>query len=413
MKHSMLKKFTQTNIGQGQEKDKKNSQVSEEKTNELPKIYQDDGFGKLEKPKSGLSVVTLAVILAIFASLTAVFAYEGFFRETIVMDKTGQNIIVDKQENITVTTEERIKELGESASKSVVSFYQKPTGAGSNFYEDSETLGSGVILTNDGWLMTSKGLMNKIGTDEYIILVSNAKIYEAKSVINDPGSDLVFIKIEAKDLPVTKIGEAMKLSSGQTVYGFIANYPNAKLASLHIASVTNNNQENIVESTEKMSVAVFCREGYDPSLIGAPIINLAGEVVAMINNGSEAIPAEYLRTVLDDLLKKNKIERTNLGVNYINLSSHPKINLTTGELLNKGALLSGYKNMTAIVKGSPAEKAGLKLGDIIVAIEDDMIGVEKSLGEIIQNYDPGQKIKITFIRDGQNKTVEVTLGKSD
>jgi S1-C subfamily serine protease len=125
------------------------------------------------------------------------------------------------------------------------------------------------------------------------------------------------------------------------------------------------------------------------------------------------VPAEYLRTVLDDLLKKNKIERTSLGVNYINLGTHPKIDLQSGEMVSRGAILSGYKNMTAIVKGSQAEKAGLKLGDIIVAVEEDTIGAGESLSEIIQNYDSGQKIKLTIVRDGEEKVIEVVLGKSE
>ncbi|HRY63535.1 MAG TPA: S1C family serine protease [Patescibacteria group bacterium] len=407
----MLKKFTQTTIGQGKEKAKSPEQLPAQKITELPKIYQDDSFAKLEKPRGGAGMVAVAVILAILTSLTAVFTYEGFFRETIATDEGGQKIIVDKQENITVTAEERLKDMSESASQSVVNFYRQPTNEGTNFYEASKSLGSGVVLTNDGWLMTSKGLMDKIGTEKYVILASNAKIYEAQSVVKDPGSDLVFIKIEASDLPVAKLGEARALTSGQTVYGFISNYPSAKLASLHAAEVTTGAGGSIVESTEKMSAALFCREGYEGSLLGAPIINLAGEVVALINSGSEAVPTAYLKPILDGLLKKNKIERALFGAHYINLAAHPKINAKDAELITKGAMISGDKNIAAIVKNSPADKAGLKTGDIIMAVEDERLGADKSLGEIIQTYSAGQKIKMTVMSGGEEKAVEVTLGK--
>lgn len=403
----MLEKFTKKSLKQsGNKFNIKNNSI---KADELPKIYEAE-TNKLEQPKSHYGLVIVSCVLATVLSLTAVFVYEGFFKETATTDKNGQKIIVDKQENITVMAEERIASLGETASQPVVNFYKKPTEASGYFYDEGETFGSGVILTSDGWLMTTKGLLEKIGAEKYIILIGNLGAHEPKTVLKDPGSDLVFIKIETKDLPVAKLGETNKLSSGQEVFGFIASYPKAKLASLHIAKIGTGISDTIVESTEKMSTAVFCREGYDVSLFGAPIINLAGETVALINNQNEAVPIDQAKPILENILKKNEVERAYLGVSYISLPSHPKIDLKTGELLGRGALLSGYKNKTAVAKGSPGEKAGLKSGDIILSVEDESVGI-KTLGEIIQTYRPGQKIKITLTRDGKERMVEVILSK--
>ena len=403
----MLEKFTKKSLKQTGSKS--SAQNSPAKADELPKIYAGE-TDKLEQPKNHYGLVVLSCLLATILSLTAVFIYEGFFKKTAADDKNGQKIIIDKQENITVTAEERINDLGETASQAVVNFYKKPTDAGGYFYEESEAFGSGVILTSDGWLITTKGLLEKIGGEKYIVLTANLSAHEPKSVLQDPGSDLVFIKIEAKDLPVAKLGETNKLSSGQEVFGFIASCPKSKLASLHIAKIGTGASETIVESTEELSTAVFCREGYDASLFGAPVINLAGETVALVHNQSEAVPIDYAKPILENILKKNEIERAYLGVGYISLSAHPKINLKTGELLGRGALLSGYKNKTAVAKGSPAEKAGFKSGDIILAVEDESVGL-KTLGEIIQTYKPGQKIKITAIRDEKERVLEAILGK--
>ena len=75
--------------------------------------------------------------------------------------------------------------------------------------------------------------------------------------------------------------------------------------------------------------------------------------------------------------------------------------------------MSGYKNVTAVVKNSQAEKAGLKSGDIIISVEENTLGEKESLGEIIQNYLPGQKIKMTIVREDKEKGIEVTLGKTE
>ncbi len=375
----MLKQFTKKNVAT----EKNKGAVAD--NDSLPNIYREEYFDKLEKPKSAYGLLAVVCLLAVVAGLAATFTYDGFFREQVTTDKTGQKIVVDKQENITVTSEERLKDMAESAGASVAIFYPKATGAGNIFFESAEALGTGIVLTSDGWLVTTKGLINKIGESKYIIL-ANKKAYEAQTTIKDPASNLVFIKLEARDLPVAKLGDADLLVSGQTVYGFIGNYPSAKLASLHVAEVGLKPGTSIVESTEKMSASLLCREGYDASLVGAPIINLAGEVVALINDSNEAVLINYLKPVLDGLLKRSKIERTLLGVNYIDLAAHPQIKAKDGELEMKGAIISGDKNIAAVAKNSPGDKAGLKTGDIIVAIEDETLGAGQSLGEIIQSY---------------------------
>lgn len=404
----MLNNFTHKKIGK-----EKSGELPKNGAEKLPEIYKAEAEEQLEKPRGGYGMIVLACFLATAFSLAAIFVYDGFFREPMGGGVAGQRVIVDKQENITVTFEERLGYLNEQASQVVVSFYKKPTETSGYFFETAESFGGGVVITNDGWVATSKGLLAKIGKEKYIILTNNQKVFEVESVVLDPGSDLAFVKIDGRDLPVAKFGETKNVVSGQELYGIIKDFPKSRMASLHVAEVDLKNGNEIIESTEKMNLVVFCQEGYDMSLLGAPLINISGEVIAIVNNQSEAVPMAYTKTILDGLLKKNKITRTSLGVNYINLAKHPKIDSKTGELVSRGALLSGYKNVTAVVKNSQAEKAGLKSGDIIISVEENTLGEKESLGEIIQNYLPGQKIKMTIVREDKEKGIEVTLGKTE
>ena len=97
-----------------------------------------------------------------------------------------------------------------------------------------------------------------------------------------------------------------------------------------------------------------------------------------------------------------------LGVRYINLAKYPRVG-SDGEIRDKGALLSGFKNLTAVAKGSPADKAGLQVGDIIVMVEDELVNGKKTLTQMIQEYNPGEDLKLTISRGNKEKVVEVKL----
>jgi len=96
---------------------------------------------------------------------------------------------------------------------------------------------------------------------------------------------------------------------------------------------------------------------------------------------------------------------------YIDLSKYPKVDVASGVMIDQGALLSGFQNMTAVEKSSPADVAGLKVGDIITYVEDEMVNGKKTLTQIIQDYDPGARLKLTVSRAGKDIPLEVELGK--
>lgn len=140
------------------------------------------------------------------------------------------------------------------------------------------------------------------------------------------------------------------------------------------------------------------------------MVNLSGEIMAIVLDTKYALPTEYLIPIMGGIIK-NDIKRPELGVNYINLAKYPKVNPKTGEMRDHGALLSGYKNLLAVKRGSPADKAGLQVGDIILQVEDELVNGKKTLTQMIQEYSPGSELELLILRGEKERVVKVVLGK--
>ncbi len=404
-----MKKFTAKPIKSNTRKKIRvdDNQQAKEK---LEDFYEETKKPLIEKPNNNHGIWALVVLVSILFGFGSSLLYDFMFNPAVEING-NQKVIIEKQEDVTVTSEERLEELTESINPLVINFYNNSDEVSGPFYQDIYSLGSGLILTGDGWIATTQSVMDKIGDKDYRVLTADYKTYEVEKVLEDPLSPVVFVKIEASDLAVAKLASMDKILSGQKVYGFIANYPRVKIASLHLADLQATTLDDVVASTEKLSHFVSAREGYDPSLIGAPIVNLAGEVVAVINDGQSAIPMDYLKTAINDLGKKDRIDRAELGVNYINLAKYPKVDTLSGEMRDVGALLSGFRDVLAVAKNSPADKAGLRVGDIILMIEDEAVNSKRTLTQMIQDYEPGETLKLIVLSNGKEKTVEVELGE--
>ena len=402
----MSKKFTSKPINSSHKSEGEEEKIVEAET-ALDNLYNKDE-PVIIKPHSGYSLWLLVILVTILFSFITVFGYNTFFKvETSINGE--QKVIIEKQEDITVTADKQLNKLEEQINPVVVNFYLKPNEESGTFYQDIYSFGSGLILTSDGWLVTTQSVMDKIADQDYIILTHDYHNYQTEKILYDPISPLVFIKIKADNLTVAKFSSLNEISSGQSVYGFIASYPKTKSASLHLADLQSSTLDDVVASTEKFSHFISCREGYNNSLVGAPIVNMAGEVVAIINDNKTATPVDYFTKIINDLGKNKKINRIHFGVNYISLSKYPKIDENSKEIMDRGALLSGFKNLLAVEKLSPADKAGLQVGDIILSVEDETINGHKSLTAIIQEYDPNKTIKLLVLRNGKEKTIEVEL----
>jgi serine protease Do len=265
--------------------------------------------------------------------------------------------------------------------------------------------GSGFILRDDGIVLTNAHVVD--GADEVMIKLIDKREFKAKVLGVDKATDVAVLKIDAKNLPTLKIGSAANLRVGEWVlaigspFGF-ENSATAGIVSAKSRSLPDDNYVPFIQT----DVAV------NPGNSGGPLFNMAGEVIG-INSQiysrtggyqglSFAIPIEVVMKVEEQIVKHGKVQRGRLGVSIQELNQ----SLADSFGLKKpgGALVSSVEN------GSPAAKAGLETGDVILSLNGKEITSSSDLPPLVADIQPGESAKLQVWRKGSTREVDVKVG---
>ncbi|WP_457570615.1 DegQ family serine endoprotease [Desulfovulcanus sp.] len=273
--------------------------------------------------------------------------------------------------------------------------------------QKQRSLGSGFIISKDGYIVTNNHVIE--GADEIKVKFQDKhgdKTYDAKIVGTDPETDLALLKIDADtDLPTLKFGDSDKIKVGQWVVAIgnpfgLDHTVTAGIVSAKGRIIGAGPYDNFLQTDASIN----------PGNSGGPLLNLKGEVIgintAIIASGQGigfAIPSNLAKNVIDQLKKHKKVKRGWLGVTIQNLDENTAKAL--GLETPKGALVA------SVTPGDPADKAGVKAGDVIIAVEGQVVENASELTRKIGGLLPGTKIKITIWRKGTVKDVYVTLGE--
>jgi 2-alkenal reductase len=221
--------------------------------------------------------------------------------------------------------------------------------------------------------------------------------------VRDEATGIAFVKTSAERLNVASFGDDAVLQPADPV--FLADAASVKTASVlaarRLAVVTRN---DYLESTERLGRRLIIDQS---GLPGAPAVNANGEVIGIAGGDGTIVPASFVVSVLRDLFKDGKITRPQAGARFISLDGLP--NAQAAGYPSTGALLTGGGKYPAVTKGSAAEAAGLREGDVIVAVERDRINGDETLSERLQDYAPGAKVSLTVLRAGKELKVTMTL----
>jgi serine protease Do len=272
----------------------------------------------------------------------------------------------------------------------------------------SKSLGSGFIIDEAGYVLTNSHVVE--GADEVIVGLTDKREFKAKLVGIDQRSDVALLKISAKNLPVVSIGDPSKLEVGEWVVAIGAPFGFTNSVTQGIVSATGRDLpgQNIIPFIQT-DVAV------NPGSSGGPLFNMNGEVVG-INSQiysrsggsmgiSFAIPIDVAMKVKDQLLKHGVVRRGKLGVAIQNVS--PELAESFSLENTQGALISGVE------KGAPAERAGLRPGDVLLQFDGKAVTGSADLSRFIFETAPGTKIRLKFWRDSAAKEIVVTLAEAD
>ncbi|KAA0259225.1 DegQ family serine endoprotease [Deferribacter autotrophicus] len=268
----------------------------------------------------------------------------------------------------------------------------------------SKSLGSGFVIDKEGYIVTNNHVID--GADEIVVKLADKKEFKAKVVGKDPLTDLALLKIDPKDeeLHPLTLGDSEKTEVGEWVVAIGNPFGlewtvTAGIISAKGRVLGEGPYDNFMQTDASIN----------PGNSGGPLVNMKGEVVgintAIIPSGQGlgfAIPVNMLKELLPKL-KAGKVKRGWLGVTVQPLDD--KLAKSFGLKKPEGALIAD------VIKGDPADKAGLKAGDIVIAIDDKPVKDSRDLVMEIGKRNPGEKVTLTVIRDGKVKKIEVELGE--
>ncbi|PIV51337.1 hypothetical protein CO115_00155 [Candidatus Falkowbacteria bacterium CG_4_9_14_3_um_filter_36_9] len=330
----------------------------------------------------------------------------------------NSSLVIREAKKVIVEQNDKVIETINTAKSSLVGIYEKknftnPSSAVSdnkfnlnNYYDLKKPIAEGIIITSDGWILTG---FNIADLNKYVIITGDGKINSIDKIINDGLTKVYFLHINAKDLPIKVFGALDETKNGQ-----LAIAVNWK-SQAYLTSIINShlNEENIVSNSDlilrKINLANVLGKEFNSSVL----FGISGNIIGLVNELGEVDSMTNFTSAINSLLKYKEIRRASLGINYIDLSQliNAKENNTENNYANKGALIYKDKNGIAVVKNSPARTAGLKEDDIITYVNNIEINKDNNLADIMQNYLEGEKIKITYMRNNQEKETEVILGK--
>lgn len=278
--------------------------------------------------------------------------------------------------------------------------------------------GSGFIVSEDGYVITCNHVVADSEAD-YTIIVDPEHKYRAKILAKDPLVDIAILKIEEKNLPYLELGDSNKIELGETVVA-IGN-PLGEFEDTLSAGIVSGLSRKITAygglplKATSLRGLIQTDAAINPGNSGGPLVNMEGKAIgvntAMVmgaQNIGFAIPINYAKTILGEVMKFGKIKRPFLGVRYVILNS--EISSANKLPVNYGALIVRESlGEPAIVKGSAADKAGLKEYDIILEANGEKISEENPLADFLAKQKIGSEINFKILREGKEINLKVKL----
>jgi len=269
------------------------------------------------------------------------------------------------------------------------------------------SLGSGVIVSADGYIVTNAHVVEK--ADEIKVLLPDKREFTGKVVGSDQKSDLAVIKINGKDLPILNWGDSDKLEVGE--YALAIGNPFGLNSTITLGIVSAVGRANM--GIEQYENFIQTDAAINPGNSGGALVNTRGELIGIntaifSRTGGNmgigfAIPSNMVKGVMDSLIKHGKVVRGYLGVSIQDVN--PKIAKQFGLDKAEGSLVSD------VVSGSPAEKGGIKTGDVIVRLDGKSIENSTMLRNRVAEIPVGQSIEIEALRDKKSIKLNIKVAE--
>ncbi|AOZ89395.1 serine protease [Bacillus xiamenensis] len=410
------------------------SASQESVTNRSPQIVDDRASKKEKKRKAAWLSPILGGIIGggLVLGITPLLPQaQDTAANTQTQTASSESVTSDNFSSKQITNATNVADMVEDLEPTIVgvSNYQSTQNSFGLSGESTEAeagTGSGVIFKKDGkkaYIITNNHVVE--GANKLKVTLYDGKTKDAKLVGNDVMTDLAVLEINADGIDkVASFGDSSKLRAGDKVIA-IGNPLGAQFSGTVTEGIISGVDRTVEATTSSGTVEMNVLQtdaAINPGNSGGPLINTDGQVIGINSlkiseSGVEslgfAIPSNDVKPIVDQLLKNGKIERPYLGVQMIDLEQVPETyQENTLGLFDKQIGKGIY--VKDVSKGSPAQKAGLKSGDVIIKFKGKDVENSSQLKEILYKETKiGDKTTMTVIREGKNKNLDITLGQSD
>ena len=353
----------------------------------------------------GLATGIIALLNSNKSQPVATVSADGYYQgNSIEFEETSIAGVVSK------VTPAVVSIISETRSSGYYSLFGSST---------SQAAGTGMIVSADGYILTNKHVIE--GATKVYIVTDSGDTYEDVDIVGeDPLNDVAYLKVNNVDnLPTITLGDSKTIAVGQPVLaignalGAYQNTVTQGIVSGTGRSVTASDSSS--SKSENLTDMIQTDAAINPGNSGGPLVNAAGEVigintaVASANGMGFAIPISATKGMLASIMNNGKAERAYLGLTYVSVTAEvakeANLDVTQGAYIYNSSSRSGE----AIVKNGPADKAGLKTKDVITKVGNVEVGRAGSISTLIGEYKVGDTVELTYIRDGQTYTTNVTL----
>ncbi len=386
--------------------------------------------------KKGLVTVLLSVLLSVLAAYGVVKA--ATIGEGNNVTKT-ENGMVTKTVNLAQSDYPDLTYAAEAAVEAVVYVevtvtqqYQMVDPLFRFFFGDDEPQtreqqgsGSGVIIRPDGYIVTNNHVV--ANATKVQVTLNNNKTYDAKVIGTDPATDVALIKIDAQGLPTLPFGDSDQLRLGEWVLavGSPLGYQLRSTITAGIVSAKGRSMAHDPRENNTVHIESFIQTdaAVNPGNSGGALVNKTGELVGIntaivsqtgsYSGYSFAIPVNIVKKIVSDLIDFGSVKRAMLGVSMAGLTDALAKDLkydSLNDMLEKLKLSSAEGvYIVEVVKGGAADKAGVKKGDVLLAIDGVTVKDGAAVQVKVNSFHPGDKATLKIVRDGKEKEIEVTF----
>jgi len=403
-----------------------------------PPSFNRPSIKKMSRPSKRWQPAILAVVFVLVAGLSG---FGGALLETKTNEASLTSGSLTSQKKIVTSQSQLINQIAKTAGPSVVSVNVSVTSAnsssdvfgdifGSSQPREQQGAGTGVIISKSGIVMTNRHVVPE-GTSKVSVTLSDGVELKDVSVVGRTNSsdslDVAFLKInnsEKHSLVAASLGDSSAVQVGDAVVAIgnaLGQFQNTVTSGI-ISGYGRSVQARGSDSTPENLDNLFQTDAaINAGNSGGPLVNMNGQVIglntAVASNSQNigfAIPLDDLKGLINQVLDSGKISKPYLGVRYVPLTadvaSEYNLKVTKGAFIPPNDPVDGEASAPSVIAGSPADKAGLRGGDVITQVSGINIDQTHSLTSLLGKHQPGDKVTLTIVRDGKMQRITATLG---